>query len=720
MPSYSSPGVYLVEKDFSEYPPSINSSLAGIVGFASKGEPNKARLITSAAQLLREFGRPNLVTGGQGLLGALEVLTQTGSLYYLRVVNGTSVDASAAVEYGTCPAVAVSSTSEFGNPTNAKFKFGVKVTNNASANVTPAAGRDLNGYYVVTCPSASTGIVVDTISNGVAAVQTRDFPFSFVSSTSSTGPFGFFVGSYAGSGATIEVSATSAIGDATTYSDWGILGGLTPEQGDVSAAAGAVVDVGLGSTSEKDYPGGCYLAQSLWGGLGYNYSSVYPGVNGAGSTTYYGIQVKTESRAGSNSLLSVFNDGGFEEGFTLNFVKTDDSTGNWPENVINMGTTNPVSEFIKGQFYDVSATNTEAWTPVTAWDLQATLTNSVIARRNAAGTNIVVTESPVVRFMKFVDSTYSFSGGTNGDLTDNAGVFDADARTAFIGNQAAKTGMWALDDEGLNLSMAATPGVTDETVQNALVSIAESSQNLVAVLSPPKGLGTAQDAINWTNGQYTGRTSALNSSYAAVYWPWVKIFDVWTGLDTWVDPAAFAIGVMANTDQISDPWFAPAGLTRGRLTRPFDVEVPLSQGDRDILYQSGECINPIVKFANDGIVIWGNKTTQRTATALDRVNIRRMMIVIRKMLLSATRPFVFEPNDPVTWSRIKNIVQPALDDIRNRRGITEFKVVCDETTNTPVRIDRNELWCRVFIRPTKTAEVIIFELNLTNQSAQLG
>ena len=97
-----------------------------------------------------------------------------------------------------------------------------------------------------------------------------------------------------------------------------------------------------------------------------------------------------------------------------------------------------------------------------------------------------------------------------------------------------------------------------------------------------------------------------------------------------------------------------------------------------------------------------------------------MMIVIRKMLLASTRQFVFEPNDGITWSKIEGVVNPMLDSIRRRRGITEFRVICDETTNTPVRVDRNELWCKILIKPTKTAEIIVFELNLTNQSAKIG
>ena len=175
---------------------------------------------------------------------------------------------------------------------------------------------------------------------------------------------------------------------------------------------------------------------------------------------------------------------------------------------------------------------------------------------------------------------------------------------------------------------------------------------------------------------------------------------------------------MGVTDAVADPWWAPAGLVRGRLTKPSDVEVTLTQGDRDSLYSGGNVINPIVNFPQNGIAIYGQRTSQREPSALDRINVRRMMIYIKKVLLLSTQRLVFEPNDRFTWERVENLVNPLLDDILRRRGITEFKVICDETVNTPVRVDRNEMWCKVLIKPTKAAEIVIFELNLTNQSAQ--
>tara|TARA_R110000737_G_scaffold345112_1_gene373235 strand:- start:67 stop:918 length:852 start_codon:yes stop_codon:yes gene_type:complete len=276
--------------------------------------------------------------------------------------------------------------------------------------------------------------------------------------------------------------------------------------------------------------------------------------------------------------------------------------------------------------------------------------------------------------------------------------------------------MQAFRDETLNLSLCIVPGITTQSIQNGLVTVAEQTRNFLAVLSPPVGLKTAQDAINWHNGKGDGRTSALNSSFAALYWSWLKTFNVFTATDSYLDPGVYAIRQMAYTDEVADPWFAPAGLRRGRLTKPTDIEVNLTQGDRDSLYAGGNVINPIVSFPQDGLVIFGQRTTQRTSTALDRINVRRMLIQIRKQVLAGTRRFVFEPNDAITREQIVNTLQPTLQDIKDRRGLDAFKVICDETTNTPARIDRNELWCKIIIQPTKTAEILIFEINVTSQT----
>ena len=306
------------------------------------------------------------------------------------------------------------------------------------------------------------------------------------------------------------------------------------------------------------------------------------------------------------------------------------------------------------------------------------------------------------------------------ESTTNPDISAAADATALIGTAAAKTGMNALDDDTLNISLALIPGITEDTVQNALITLAETSKNFLAFVSPPYALGEVQDAINWVNGKSaTTRTAAVNSSYAATYWPWVQVFNSFEGQEEWYDPTIFAARQCVFTDAVNDPWFAPAGFRRGRLTKPTDIEQKiLNQGDRDTLYSNA--INPIVKDATQGIVIFGQKTTQRTPTALDRVNVRRLMIYIRKVLLEIGKPFQFEPNDQFTWEQVEETINPFLDDLLARRAIVEGLVKCDSSTNTPARVDRNELWCSVTIKPTKAAEMIVFEVNLTSQAASIN
>jgi phage tail sheath protein FI len=246
--------------------------------------------------------------------------------------------------------------------------------------------------------------------------------------------------------------------------------------------------------------------------------------------------------------------------------------------------------------------------------------------------------------------------------------------------------------------------------------LGESSKNFFALIAPPYGFDEVQDAIDWMNGA-GARTAAVNTSYAAVYWPWVQVFNPFAGKEEWYDPSIFAARQCVFTDSVNDPWFAPAGFRRGRLTKPTATEIVLNQGDRDVLYANN--VNPISNEPTTGITIFGQKTAQRLPTALDRVNVRRLMIYIRKVLLELGKPFQFEPNDSFTWEQVEDAVNPFLNDLQARRAIVEGAVKCDSSTNTPLRVDRNELWCSVTIKPTKAAETVVFEVNLTSQSATI-
>ena len=466
-----------------------------------------------------------------------------------------------------------------------------------------------------------------------------------------------------------------------------------------------------------------YAIESLHPGAGYN-----TGTRTDGTTS--GNSITVTNLGSQNFSVNVNEDGTTAEQFKSSFV----GSGAYIEDVINTGETNAKSAVIKGNLQKPTGTDI---TPakLTSFDglLGTALGTTTFAvhtqylepvTTNYTGTGTQKetfansTNGP--RFIKLVaEAAASMTGGVNGDNSDTAA-------TALIGSAAVdpKTGMQSLDDPNINIGIALVPGIQTQSVQNNLITLAETTQDFLALVSPPVAVGTVQNAIDWSNGQSSttagSRTAPINSSYAAIYWPWVKVFSTFDGLDRWLDPAIYGARQMCFTDAVADSWFAPAGYRRGRLTKPTEVEVKLNQGDRDSLYSGGNVINPVVSFPQQGITIFGQRTTQRSPSALDRINVRRLMIYIRKVILAATQRFVFEPNDEFTWSQIEGVLNPFLDDIKRRRGITEFRVVCDETVNTPLRIDRNELWTKVLVKPTKTAEILIFEINLTNQSAQLG
>jgi len=733
MPNYVSPGVYTIEKDISDFAPSINTSIVGLVGFASKGPTNKATLITDQNKLIKTFGFPNEDIVGQALEGALEILETTNSLYFVRAANDNAVDASATMSVGLCPAVIVS-----GPPTtdNVTHCFGGTGTG-ASALTLRIQSYDNNGvaqfpensgagkdFTIVTGTAGSQALALRSVIGGSLDADKVGVFTDDDATTGGLGLSGAIVGAFAGKDASISVSACTG----STFDAANGVSALRIVNGPSGAAsfgvsgsfASAVRSYGTSFLSTGT--NSCnYLVQSLHPGTGYNGGTKANGDTSGNSITINGLGAE-------NFSVVVNQDGVAEETFKANFL----GSGVFLEDVINTGETNTTSEIIKGNLRKDDADATAAKvnrfvgnvaTIFGAAGFEATTNLLVPSDSTSDGTGDPTEVTTVTdaggRFVKLIQSAATnLAGGTNGD--------DSDQTTALIGDasQDPKTGMQALDDPLLNIGIALIPGIYTQSVQNELITLAERTQNFLALLAPPLAIGNVQAAIDWSNGKSSStansRTAAINSSYAAIYWPHVKVFSVFDGKDRFLDPSIFGARQMAFTDAVADSWFAPAGFRRGRLTKPTETEVKLNQGDRDSLYSGGNVINPIVNFPQQGITIFGQRTTQRNPTALDRINVRRLMIYIRKVILLATQRFVFEPNDEFTWSQIEGVLNPFLDDIRRRRGITEFRVVCDETVNTPIRVDRNELWTKVLIKPTKTAEILIFEINLTNQSAQLG
>jgi len=208
----------------------------------------------------------------------------------------------------------------------------------------------------------------------------------------------------------------------------------------------------------------------------------------------------------------------------------------------------------------------------------------------------------------------------------------------------------------------------------------------------------------------TDKAESRDSNYAAVYWPWVQINDSQTGKLRWVPPSVEIAGVYAFNDKIAAPWFAPAGLNRGGLDTVVQAGRKLTQKNRDDLYESN--VNPIATFPGQGVVVFGQKTLQKKSSALDRVNVRRLMIKVKKFIAASSRFLVFEQNNSATRQRFLNITNPYLEQVQSQSGLSAFKVVMDETNNTPDVVDRNILYGQLFLQPTRTAEFVVLDFTI--------
>ena len=214
------------------------------------------------------------------------------------------------------------------------------------------------------------------------------------------------------------------------------------------------------------------------------------------------------------------------------------------------------------------------------------------------------------------------------------------------------------------------------------------------------------------------QAESVDSNYAAVYYPWIKTVDTNTNKLITIPPSVLLPGVFAANDRVAAEWFAPAGLNRGGLTGAVSVLNRLTQSERDDLYEGK--VNPICQFPGQGIVVWGQKTLQDKPSALDRINVRRLLLTVRKYIASTSKYLVFEQNSSETRNRFLNIVNPYLEGIQQRQGLYAFRVVMDETNNTPDVIDRNILKGAIYLQPTKTAEFIQIDFNILPTGASFG
>lgn len=308
-----------------------------------------------------------------------------------------------------------------------------------------------------------------------------------------------------------------------------------------------------------------------------------------------------------------------------------------------------------------------------------------------------------------LDGTYTLSGGSDGIPADPD---DQDA--LLIGNSLAYTGMYALSEpEQIDIDILAVPGHSSTSIVLALIDLCENyRQDCMAIIDPPFGL-TVKEIVHWQNGAHPLNTTRFDSDFAALYWPWVKIRDTYNRVDVWVPPSGSVMAVYARNDQLAAPWFAPAGANRGIVPGITDVFSRPTLEERDLMYGNRNAVNPIVQFADfQDFVVWGQKTLKRRPTALDRVNVRRLLFVLEKRIRSASRTLLFDPHDEIFRQKFIDIATVILREVQVGRGLTAFIIQADEELNTPDVIDRNEFRARIGIQPTRAVEFMFIEFSI--------
>ena len=308
--------------------------------------------------------------------------------------------------------------------------------------------------------------------------------------------------------------------------------------------------------------------------------------------------------------------------------------------------------------------------------------------------------------------TVKFTGTETGidqitNYTDGTNLYGFNLKTT--GGAGYKGYKKALDilsnQDEYDINMLAMPGVIHSAhplVTQAGIDMGEGRGDAFFVLDSSIASSTVNTAVS--------NVSGLDTNYAAVYYPWVKVLDTAANKPILVPPSVIVPGAIAASDAIAAEWFAPAGLNRGVLGNVLEAKIRLNQAERDTLYNAK--INPIATFPATGVCIWGQKTLQSRATALDRINVRRLLIALKKFIASSSRFLVFEQNTQATRNRFLNIVNPYLESVQQRQGLFAFRVQMDEGNNTPDVIDRNQLVGAIYLQPTKTAEFIILDFNV--------
>ena len=395
------------------------------------------------------------------------------------------------------------------------------------------------------------------------------------------------------------------------------------------------------------------------------------------------------------------------------------------------GTSNNTERSMVFTLDDVSSSS-GTWT---SGSFDPTLTGSAAAR-NESG-SLTYNNGPVTGVLDagFDRFTVPLYGGFDGndilemDPFANRNIGSSESTSYEF--YAIRRAMDAISDpEVVQMNLASKPALTNTVLTTHLIRTCEARGDALAVVDLSDNYIPREESTTITRNNTDSnirqailnlRDRQLNSSYGCTFYPWVRARDTINGSMVWLPPSIAAIGTFSSSQRKTQVWFAPAGFNRGGLSEGaagipvVDVAHRLTRKNRDDLYDAN--INPIAKFPAEGIVIFGQKTLQTTPSALDRINVRRLMIFVKKRISQMAATILFDPNTKTTWSRFLSRVEPFLAEVKTNFGLSEYKVILDETTTTPELIDRNILYAQIFLKPTRAIEFIAIDFNISRTGA---
>jgi phage tail sheath protein FI len=668
-----SPGVNVSEVDLTTVVPGVSTTVGAMAGVFNWGPVGERVLIDTETKLVDIFGKPNS-SNFETFFTAANFLGYGNVLYVARAANTTDSSANGALN---------------------------AVANTGAVNVVSVAVRnredydskvsfDSNALYVAKFPGALGNSLRISVCDSPTAFESALDLIGEESGNTITGSFTIAVGSNT---AVASFETSDDVGAANTFANTFVS----------QLSVGDLVQVGNSTLGTQ------YLKISAVGSITTNTTHASVNVNFTDSNKLFADFVVSDTENGNNTVATVTRNWEF-----FNLVDTAPTTSDW---VAQFGGNTAAVDLLHvvvvdqgGKFGGIAGAPLEVWPNLSRATDAKTADGATIYYKTAVNENS--------RYVWFANDRVGATSNTAENIASSsnirplslnfvAGQDGQGEANVSIGVLATAYDLFRLKETvDVSLLLAGKPrgGAANTQLGNYLIdNIAEARKDCVVFISPDDSI-VRNNPGNEASALVTWRNSVRDSTYAFLDTGYKYIYDRYNDTYRYVPLNGDIAGLAARSDNLTDPWFSPAGFNRGQIRNIIKLRFNPSQADRDLLYKNA--VNPVVSFPGQGTVLFGDKTATSKPSAFDRLNVRRLFITIQKAISDASKFSLFEFNDEFTRAQFVNLITPYLRDVQSRRGITDFQVVCDATNNTPERIDRNEFWGDIYIKPNRSINFI--------------